>query len=151
MAVIALVGPHAVGKTTAARRWAARYSNLKVVHCDGDKQVNIPGRVVLLEGCSAHANQWIDKVAVDWVIHAYCAPELLRQNMKLRCEAKGKTFRDDYWDNSKLVYESYHRMNNLLSRLGLKHSDFLVADRQTDWRNIDLEFGTLYRTYNNRK
>lgn len=39
MPVITMIGPHAVGKTTAARRYAKRYSGLRVAVADNQLEI----------------------------------------------------------------------------------------------------------------
>ena len=104
MPFIALVGPHAVGKTTAAKRWAARYQQLQICHCDNQKPPEASDEIVLLEGCSAMANRWLPQLNIQEVIHCYCAPEMLEANMRARCASKGKKYREDYWTPRWLEY-----------------------------------------------
>ena len=147
---IALVGPHAIGKTTAAKRWAVRYSSLGVVHCDNNAPEDLEG-VVLLEGCSALANRWLPQVCPAEVIHCYCSPETLAENMKRRCQDRGKRYREDYWTPRWLGYEAKIRMTNLLSKrlAGVKVVEFLISNKEQDWQVVDAYFGKLYRELNN--
>lgn len=39
MPIITMIGPHAVGKTTAARRWSQRYPELRSVVADNQLEI----------------------------------------------------------------------------------------------------------------
>lgn len=139
MSIIALVGPHAIGKTTAANRWAARYRNINVVHCDGKLPSNLGG-VTILEGCSAMANRWLPQLShrIALVVHCVCSPERLAQAMQERCTKKNKIYRDDYWTPRWLEYEASKRMDNLLAkRLPNVRCKKFEVEAHDDWRYVD--------------
>ncbi len=155
MSVIALIGPHAIGKTTTIYRWAKRYSRLVAKECDhlyGEnplKEIDLSDKVVVLEGSSAQANRWLPGVSqnVVHIISVYCSGPVLLERMVARSK---KAFNYDYWDDKKLAYEAKARLDNLL-RLRLPKisvTEYLV-DKYEDWDKVDLGFRKIFVPINN--
>lgn len=166
--IIALVGPHAVGKSTAARAWSKRYPNINFVDTDqstwykGDGhtervvgwQLKAEQKVALatqcatsnelwvIEGNSSRVSSWLRIVPCVAIIHAYCSPDLLFNNIQQRCKENGRHFNEDYWDEQKLRYESVQRIRNLhrkqISKIPLY--EFEIINRKTDWKFVTHTF-----------
>lgn len=181
MSLICLFGPHAIGKTTAARRWVDRYkprlkaalADAQLVY-DGEAEVRVrewkgtleekhrligesradPSSVILIESCSSYGHQIARGLGpADRVIHVYCPPALLRENLRRRCEASGKTFNLSYWDDKRCGYEAFQRMDNCLRRVLRpdQYVKFLIKDYAADWPAVDEYFSQLFRRLYNDK
>jgi len=171
--LVALIGPHAVGKSSAGERWAERYKDINVVNCDNAVAYNSSGwrerqrgwlgstdekvalatlcadepKLWVCEGNTARNMPWLKVVPIYTIIHTYCKPKLFGTLMKERCNRNGKKYREDYWTEQKLWYESEQRFRNAWSkhlnpRTTLK--DFLIEDVQKDWKKVDMEFSKVY-------
>jgi len=172
MPIIHMMGPNAIGKTTAATRWSEKYgSRIAVVLADiqmevvGDVKTKVRGwkgeqseKKALVEAirtqypvvlCESARTTTTTTYALpeEPVIILTCSPEAMDRNMKARCDRKGKTFREDYWKLDKLAYESSRRYltfakKNLDPRQ-IKH--FVIEDYATDWAAVDEYFFSLFR------
>ena len=179
MSIIALLGPHAVGKSTAADRWLVRYGSLGlvVVHCDNSRIVTATGSTTqkgwsgsteekqslarvcaasplihVLEGNTARNIPWLKAVPVVAIIHATCNWEQFSVFMQSRCAAKGKKYREDYWDSKKLEYEAHQRLHNAVHNYGICSpiADFMIEDQTADWHRVDEHFSQLFRQLHNK-
>jgi len=181
MSLISLVGCNAVGKTTAALRYAQRYPSLLIAECDTEK-VLMPTtegmeRAVLREkGWKGTAEEkenlmsgYRHREHVSLIVSARtthlnfcclgepvimvtCDWQLYEKHMRARCEAKGKRYRDDYWDEYKLKYESSRRYLTFAQK-NLQPQDvhhFVINDQATDWPKVDECFRWLYRKLHNQ-
>ena len=144
MPTIVLVGPHAIGKTTATARYKALFPELVVTHCDSKLPIETDA-VQLCEGCAAHANQWLPLIESPHIIQVYCDPETMEQFMRQRCALNGKPYREDYWTPRMLQYEAGDRMVNLLRRLGLPSKLFYIRFGYLGWDTVDAYFKGLYQ------
>lgn len=166
--ILALIGPHAIGKTTAIKRWSTRYPLLKVAACDNckafsegweerqpdwggssDAKIAIATRLAedtrlwICEGNTARNMPWLKVVPCVAIFHVYCAPKKFGELMKARCEKRGKEFRRDYWTDQKLWYESSQRFENaqMKGRLATKRvQSFEIKDQSRDWKYVDYAF-----------
>lgn len=173
MPVIGLIGPHAVGKTTAARRWAARYSGLTACLTDiqlvlrngvetrvrgwkGTKEEKIEltreaqsySGVVLVESARGFSTWLSVLLPTDFVIVITCSESLGRQWLE---ERRGGRKLSEYWTATRLEYECSRHLLNSVKRLKpdqVKHFEF--TDRAKDWKEVDSYFSALYRKLNNR-
>ena len=175
--LIGLVGPHAIGKTTAMQRWVAKYPKLVGVCCDtgtviqGDAKEQTKGwykpdavgvlvehyrklnNVVVLEGC---AQRW-HCVAKQFeptepIIHVFCDWQIAKKLMVDRCNKIGKKFNYDYWTEKWLRYEASKRFTNFATK-NLSASqvvNLMVNDVTTDWPIVDKHFWRLYKKLHNR-
>lgn len=164
--IISLIGPHAIGKTTAIKRWSAMYPWAKVVMCDqglafnaegweekqrgwlgsSDEKVACAVRAAydpdlwICEGNTARNMPWMKVIKSQLLIHVFCSPEKFRELMRTRCEAKNKKFREDYWDDKKLEYESAGRFRNALKAGRILASSVVeveINDQAKDWLIVD--------------
>lgn len=222
MPIIHLVGPNAIGKTTAVVRWGQKYGGLKVVSldllrkpgydtkeekaarcqewkesdqvvvvesartsqltivsCDSESQGITISNNNRINGYRWKGTQDEKKQAVEGVRDRFgivvcesarttttttsyslpdepvilltCPGEILGRHLRARCEAKGKRFRDDYWDQWKLDYESSRRYLNFAAKNlrpeQVRH--FEIKDQARDWPVVDEYFGSLYRRMHN--
>jgi hypothetical protein len=177
MAVIGLVGPHAIGKTTACYRWLTRYRG-KLVCAIADNQWEarsatdrtrvrnwkgtIQEKQQLVEQCQSRQEVIvIDSVRTtnlnyfqptDPVIIVTCSWQVMNQVLRDRCKRNNKKFNEKYWDQWKLDYESHRRYLNYaakrLSASQWKH--FVIEDQARDWLAVDDYFGSLFRRLHNR-
>lgn len=175
MAIIQLIGPNAIGKTTAARRYADRYkTQLTVMHCDNQLIVNngVKTRDHRLKATMAEKQQALE----DWrshpgvclfesarndmlrlalsrepIIFVVCTAKMHERNMRARCEAKGKKYRADYWVHSRLEYECCGRYVNFAQKNLAKsqYTIFELNDQERDWPAVDEYFYTLFRKLHN--
>lgn len=222
MTIIHLVGPNAIGKTTAVRRWAARYNTmvpvsldllrkegydtaaeksarcqewregkqvvvvesarttqlLTVVSCDSESKGTVHQGEQRIEGFNWKGTQEEKERHVaevrqrfplsvcesarttttryatpsDPVIIVTCPGPVLGKHLRARCEAKGKQFREDYWDQWKLEYESTRRYLNFAAKNLMKEQvrHFVIEDQARDWQAVDAYFGVLYRRLHNQ-
>lgn len=175
MPVIALCGPNAVGKTTAARRWAARYPRLVACLCDvrGLIQEGIEtkdshcwkkhrgllaeryralaqSRVVLVESASGYGLRIAQDVEAQHWIVLVCSWQASLVQRKARCARTGKVFKEKAWTPTRLGYESERRMLNAVSGLPpVRYKVFRVEDQSQDWEVVDEYFCALYRKLHN--
>ncbi len=169
--IISLVGCNAIGKTTAARRWAAKYPQLVSVSADG-------GTFVIRDGVEKRQVEWKGEVATkERLTRGYaaekgvvliesartthlaftpedsptivvtCSWQLYEKHMRARCLAKGKRFRDDYWTQDKLAYECSRRYLSWVAKHfeGREVHYFEIEDQARDWPKVDECFDRLYR------
>lgn len=173
--LISMVGCNAIGKTTAARRYVERCPGLVAVLMDvqtilgpgsatrreprtkgtvAEKQALVDelravGRVVLLE--SARTTHLEATTPDEPIILVTCTPQLYERHMRVRCAAKEKTFREDYWDGNKLAYESGRRYVNWAGKYLTpdRYQHFEITDQAADWPAVDSYFFQVYaRLYN---
>lgn len=182
--IIALIGPHAIGKTTAVKNWLDHYGRygLRVVNCDNNrltylndneiveereprwsgsteekqavaKECADSPEIFVVEGNTARAIPWMKTTSLVCILHVYTSPEGFQSMMRERCEKTNKTYRDDYWDYTKLSYESSRRFNNFHG----KHPHHRVIaqaiyNREDDWKTVTEIFGREFRQlYNQNK
>ncbi len=173
MALISLVGPHAIGKTTAIQRWAKRYHKLTAISCDlglvynfhnKQKEKGWQGSAEEKRALVQKWQKWNGVVVIEsartdiirfmegegHLILVTCNWELHEMNMRERCAAKNKKFREDYWTEGKLVYESCGRYLNSAEKNMPHHDLFPIWNKQTDWQSVDARFGELFRRYHNK-
>lgn len=176
--IVALFGPHAIGKTTAARRWAVKYrpklttisadnqleydgcSEIRVRGWQGSladkhqllKQLRDRSKVFLIESCSSYGTQILrGLLKTDYVIHVHCSPKVMLDNLRNRALKRGKQFNAPYWDQRRLKYESYDRLHNCAKTYGLLSQvvEFKVDNYEEDWPVVDEYFGSLFRKLHN--
>lgn len=172
---ITLVGPNAIGKTTAVRRWVARYSKLVAISADL-QLVFRDGEETRQKGWSGTAEQKqqlvdeyqsLQRVVVvesartdilrfsrnnGFLLLVTCSAESHRQHLIQRCTAKEKKFRDDYWTLGKCAYESQRRyVNSAKENFDSNRTHmFTVNDQERDWPVVDEYFGQLFRRLHNQ-
>lgn len=176
--LICLFGPHAVGKTTAAKRYIQKYSPLLTValadvqlEYDGETETRVKQwkgtfeekrsalesartrtTIMLVESCSSYGTQLLRSLKWDdEVIHVFCSPQTLYDNLKRRADKLGKKFNGPYWDRKRLVYESRERLTNCARRCVRpdKYKEFRVDNYETDWPAVDDYFGSVFRRLHN--
>lgn len=177
--LVHMIGPNAIGKTTALERWGAKYSHLNCISCDtgghgarlvdgswiptegdwkGDKlgrqklvgEVRSLPQVSVLESARTTTTTSF-ALATEQVIVVMTSGRLLGENLRLRCEAKSKQFKSSYWTSDKLEYEASRRYLNF-ARKSLRpgqYKIFNLINRQTDWQQVDEYFGSIYRKLHN--
>lgn len=174
MAIIGLFGPHAIGKTTAANRWIARYHGLTAALADLQREATWQGRM-LVRGWQGTAEQKFNLVRHHqqrggvtivesvWstparafnpespVIFVVCGWTTMLRLLQYRCESKGKQFRKDYWNQQRLDYESHRRYINFAARYLCPNQwkCFDINNQVEDWPTVDEYFGQLYRKLHN--
>jgi hypothetical protein len=161
MPLIAMFGPHAVGKTTALSRYKARYGDRLITLSFDAERSAFPGNpekqskvrqcqsdpaVWLLESARGFAG-WLSVFGPsDPVIVLTCPEPVGRRWLVERRRGKPLT---DYWTGKRLDYECNGHLLNWVSRLpGARH--FVVEDRERDWVKVDEYFGKLFRELHNR-
>lgn len=162
-----MIGPHAVGKTTALKRWTARYGDrLRAVSLDAErsKYPDNPAKAALVESCRADGRVWVIESAREpagWltvlpsdapVVVLTCGTEDARKWWGERRTAKGKPADlGPYWHDKRLLYEcdGYIRSasQKFLRPDQTKH--FVIADRERDWPAVDEYFGSVFRRLHN--
>lgn len=151
-----MIGPSAIGKTMAARRWAAKYPMLTSCLCDVKRVVvngvekeeevtwknhreqmvqkyrQWPG-VVLVESMSGYGIRIGKEMVADHWIVLTCSPEASLQQRKLRCERLNKPFKSSVWDRSTVEYECRRRMLNFARTLSpSQYTHFEINDYVRD-------------------
>lgn len=174
MPVICLVGPHAVGKTTAVKRWVKRYSRLKGVLADNQLEITqeTEERVLEWKHTAEDKKRLVEKHSASRTVSVldsvrttnclYIGPEdrvivltvpweISMQHLKDRCKANGKKFNAEYWTPKKVEYESSNRYLNFMEKnLDEKqYAIFNIRQQAKDWKIVDKHFGQLYRSMNN--
>jgi hypothetical protein len=179
VAVIGLSGPHAIGKTTAVRRWVNRYPGLVACLADNQRECRredwdavmaAPPNVREWKGEAEAKRRLVEKhraaptVAVidsarttalnyslsgEHVRRMTCSPESLERFMRARCRRKGKRFRDDCWGRKMLEGESSRRYLSFAARTPAGVKVFEVNDQARDWPAVDEYFGRLFRRIHN--
>lgn len=155
-----MLGPHAIGKSTALKRWKNRYGALLETYSLDDMRKTYPdnpqkqelihllnraNRVCVVESGKAFAG-WMSVVPrTAHVIVPVCTADLIKQWTE---ERSGKPM-SDYWTRQKLEYESERRFKNFC-RPYHNTMFFTVRDREKDWERIDQYFYKIFRTLNNR-
>lgn len=176
MAVIGLIGPHAVGKTVAARRWLTRYSGLTLAIADDQWEETQLGKVRVREWKGTkeekqarafyHLNRdgvtliesargfstWLSVFRpTDPVIVLTCLEPTGRAWIEDRRKRNGNSKPlSNYWTAKRLDYECNGHLLNYVRKLHptqVKH--FVITDRERDWPAVDAYFGSLYRRINN--
>lgn len=158
MAVIGLIGPHAVGKTTALRRWRDRYGDrIAVTSFDAERKAypGNPEKQSHIARCRADGRVWVMESArgfSGWVtaflpsepvIVLTCPEPAGRAWMVER--RKGRPM-SDYWTQKRLDYECNGHLLNYVRKLPpaqVRH--FVIEDRERDWPAVDEYFGFLFR------
>lgn len=166
MSVIGMIGPHAVGKTTALARWTARYGSLGLQTFSLDAQrKEFPGNeekralvgshrcpapeVVVVESARGFAG-WVGYLSAgDPLIVLTCPEPVGRAWMMERKPGKPLS---DYWTPKRLDYEcNGHLLNYVRKHTGhmvVKH--FVIEDRERDWPAVDEYFAKIFKALHNR-
>jgi hypothetical protein len=172
--VISLNGPHAIGKTTAVKRWIDRYPGLVAVIADNQWEVRggVYTRVrewkgdIGDKGRLVRASQLepvvtlVDSVRTtvvnflgpkDFAIFVTCSGPTMGRVLRERCVRNNKKFAEAYWDDRKLSYEGETRYRNAAAKYLQPHQYrfFTVEDQEQDWPAVDDYFHTLYRRLHN--
>jgi len=173
--IIALIGPHAIGKTTAVQRWSDYYPHIRMVACDNgrafdglgweekqpgwlrssDEKIAAATRCAespytwVCEGNTARNMPWLKVVKCKVILHTFCSPEKFAQLMRARCNRNKKEYREDYWSDQILAYEASGRFKNAErdKKLATKNVlDFVIDNQETDWEPVDEIFNQLAGT-----
>src|ERR1044072_5407830 len=127
MSILFVIGPSAIGKTTAVRRWCQRYKSLVGIHADKGVEL-IDGvqrreigwkkdartkqelvnawrwsrRTVGIESAAHRAAALLEYISPDdWLLALVCSVEAQEEWLRERCKktanGKVKRFRDEYW------------------------------------------------------
>jgi hypothetical protein len=173
MPIIAMCGPHAIGKTTAVRRWVERYRGLVAALADLQLEISqeeetrvrgwkgtVEEKAALVKECRERrcvtVVESVRTTALNFllpgepIILVLCSGETMGRVLRERCARKGKTFNSGYWTKDKLEYESHHRYTNLVGKLGLEAQQFFIENQSRDWPAVDEYFGSLFRRMNNQ-
>jgi hypothetical protein len=174
--VIVMLGPNAIGKTTAVRRWCERYPN-RLVGVLADSQIKIEygvetpwkgwhtsddmerrslakqceqlNKVCVVEAASGYGVRIAKAFSKPMLFLVTCSGEASRNNIQRRCEAKGKAFKGEYWTAAKCGYDSSRRHVNFATDSLHKYVEVAVEGME-DWPAADQEFYNLFREINNR-
>jgi hypothetical protein len=176
---IMMIGPHAVGKTAAARRWAALFPRLRVVVCDNRLEI-VGGREVRVREWKSteRDKQAVMRAAVrdsscvtlvesgrgfsvltaclgseDSVIVLTCPEPAGRRWIEERRKGRGNEKPlSDYWTTKRLDYEcNGYLLNHAAKNLRpAQWKHFVIADRARDWPAVDEHFERLYMRIHNR-
>lgn len=174
MPIISLNGPHAIGKTTAVKRWLDKYPSLVGVIADNQWEVRggVYVRVREWKGDVGDKERLVRKAQTepvvtlvdsvrttvvnflgpeDAAIFVVCSGPTMGRVLRARCAANGKKFAEDYWDDRKLAYEGSARYRNAATKFLQPHQYrfFTIEDQGRDWPAVDEHFGTLYRRLHN--
>lgn len=173
--LVTMVGPHAIGKTTALRRWSVRYPELVAISADlgavyrgGEEQHREKGWAGTIQEKEALVRDYTRRDCITLVesartttlhyiepgspvILVLCESAVLERVMRQRCAAKNKKYREEYWTQVKLSYESSRRYTNFVSAKHLAHEEFWVNDQERDWPAVDRHFAKLYRQLHNNR
>lgn len=176
MPFIVMIGPHAIGKTTAVRRYASRYRRLTVVMADSqieivdrsEKKIRLWGgsvnekqsrmeyhkrhqNVVLIESGRNYAGILTNLSEDDKVVVLTCPAEVGLAHMIARRQGKPTS---EYWTADRLDYEFNRRPMNWARRLESMSRVFSIQDRVVDWPVVDnYMYGVIAKMLNtqNRK
>lgn len=178
MAIIGLVGPHAIGKTTACYRWLQRYpGKLLAAIADNQWEASSSSEKVRVRGWKGDVEAKrklveyhiqrvgvtiIDSVRttnlnyfreVDPVIIVTCDWRVMDRVLRGRCEKNNKEFNEKYWTQQKLGYESSSRYLNFAAKKLQPNQVkcFEIVDQAKDWLAVDVYFGKLFRKLHNRR
>lgn len=173
--IIHLVGPNAIGKTTAVQRWSKRYGErLTTISCDNNKvtcgseefrekgwqgtaaekdalvkKYQALDKIIVME--SARTTTLCSAIPQEPVILVTCAWQLHKANMMARCAAKNKRFRAEYWTDWKLNYECTARYVNFAKkRLPGSRVEHFHLTNYAEWDAVDAYFGALFRQLYNK-
>lgn len=174
--VICLLGPNAIGKTTAVRRWCEKYGD-KLVGVLADTQISIingeeirdkgwqsgdveererlaakyeaMNRVVVVEAAAGYGVRVSKAFKNPVCICVVCSGKASRANIESRCVAKGKEFRGDFWTADKCSYDSERRHVTHCKKSNLESVIVRVENRETDWEKADEEFSKLFMKIHN--
>lgn len=152
--LVCLFGPHAIGKSTALKRWKDRYSALRTYPID-DMRKEYPDEAAkstlarqCVEDrsavCVIDSARTFDCGSEATILVVSCRPDVLRANMIERCEKRGKRFKEQSWSDRVLDYESLRRYSNFLDRTGYQGTVLTINDR-SDWHAADEYFYGIYR------
>jgi GTPase SAR1 family protein len=173
MAVIGMIGPHAVGKTTAARRWLKRYAGkLTLAVADDQWEETSEGRirvrdwkgakedkatraqfhrqrhaVTLIESARGFST-WLNTFGPDDPVIVLTCPEPVgRAFIEDRRRANGNPKPlSDYWTTKRLDYECNGHLLGWVRKLSLEQAHhFVIENRDRDWAQVDECFYRLFR------
>jgi hypothetical protein len=174
MPMICMVGPNAIGKTTAVERWSKRYGDkLTAISCDNQRV--IVGESVTKElgwsGTAAEKQALVNKyrdlpqvtliesARTDIVrfLHGQgnllvvtCEPAEHRRHLQARCARSNKLFREDYWTFEKCRYESTRRyVNSANTNFHPRQVKIIELKTYDDWSIVDTYFYSLFRSLYN--
>lgn len=117
---------------------------LKIIqpHWQGNSQE----RTILLQKCMADDAVWIVESAwcfrgmqhtfgdaIKFIIPV-AEPSVMKRFLQTRCELQGKTFRDDYWYDTRLIYESSLRYLNVVKNV--PHTVVTIDAQRKAWAEI---------------
>jgi hypothetical protein len=172
MTVICMVGPNAIGKTTAVERWSRRYGDrLTLISCDNqrviignrvekevgwsgtahqkqelcDKYLKAPG-VTLIESARTDIVRFMRRQGHLFVV--VCCGASHGEHMRARCALKKKKeYRVDYWTPEKLSYESKRRyVNSARANFHPAQTSIIEVDRYEQWKRVDKQLDELLQT-----
>lgn len=178
MSLIAIAGPHAIGKTTAVYRWMTLYPKLFAIIADDQWEAEtVNGKIERVrvrewKGTTEEKGQLVNalrkrnKVSIidsvrttcinyfkpgDHVIFVTCSGETMERVLQARCKRNNKKYNATYWDMRKLTYESRVRYVNAAAKFLTPDQAhwFTIEDQARDWPAVDEYFGKLYRKLHN--
>lgn len=178
VSVIGMIGPHAVGKTTAVHRWVAKYPGLVGVVADNQWEVTAAGRtsvrgwkgnkaekqalcreaiarpLVSVIDSARGFSCWLSEFRLTDQVIVITSPEPDgRRFIEERRASKSSSPKPlaDFWTPKRLEYEcTGHLLNYARKHLRPEQwTHFVVSDRERDWAPIDAHFGRLFRKLHN--
>lgn len=169
-----MIGPHAVGKTTAVYRWLDWYQGKLVgVVCDdhweatsktnrtkvkewgGTKEEKSSAVRRCLESSTIYVvdsargfSTWVDVLpaGTDLIVITCSEPNGRRFIEERRATKRNPKPLSDYWTPRRLDYEcNGYLLNYVRKRRDLAVRHFVIEDRQRDWVAVDKYFGLIFR------
>lgn len=180
MAVIGLIGPHAVGKTTAVYRWLEQFSGkltgviaddqwearsredrTRVREWKGTKEEKATAVQRCLDSSTIYVvdsargfSTWVDVLPPGTPLIVLTCPEPCgRKFIEARRATKAKPNPlSEYWTPRRLDYEcNGYLLNYVKKRTDLDVKHFIIEDRERDWPVVDAYFQKVFvRLWNRR-
>jgi hypothetical protein len=156
MQVIGLIGPHAVGKTTALRRYGDRLGvypldDLREQYPDNAAKAALVAElregptVGVIESARGFSG-FLSAFRPDDHVIALVCPEPVGRAWLV--ERRGGRPLSGYWTERRLSYECDRHIRNWHDRLPSSKL-FTVTDRARDWMEIDAYFAAIFRRLHN--
>lgn len=164
MPVVVMIGPHAVGKTTAAKRWKTRYGegiqDWSIDRLRGKTQYHDnAAKARLVKECRQSPIVNVIESARGFAVLLDSLIPEDPEVIALTCDQsaariwwaerrKGKSL-SDYWTDNRLQYECVDYAVNALQKRGIRYKHFDVVDREASWVEVDAYFSKIYRRLHN--